>query len=202
MKTLFIVYHDPGVKLGESLVEILALELKAIYRGKLGIKPIRISVLEEGENPFGEDDYIFGLLPFRGGHLHLVETMAKESGSTFLGKIPNEVIVEGIYKEVSQCNEVSILYWPAKRFVEAQREDLNYICEGLRKMGFDGGINLYPIYEEVYRGCIVVTSVFPGRLTLRAREAGARVAVPYLFCAIKEPLIRWLEGNVILTENV
>ena len=194
MPRLIVVYHDPGREEGHALARSLAREAAEA----LGVEwqAIPISVVEEGRQDFRKGDVVAALLPFRGGHWATVREAAVEAGSLAY-RIPVEVAAWGAAEALKRlsCSDVVVLYWPAKRFVEEQREDL----ERLKKLlasATGASVGEARVGELRCGGCTVATSMLPGRLTgFIERECGGR-GIGYL---LEPPEARaavkaWLAG--------
>lgn len=189
---LAIVYHDPGDELGHEMVRGLARKLATI--SGVEVRALPMSFVEETEKPFNEGELVYSLIPFRGGHLATVIEKAGKSGAKYIGKIPLEAIAEGLVEALKGCREASLLYWKAKRFVEEQREDLEFLARSVReRLGIN--VNLETDATKA-SGCIAVLTLLPGRVTRKALDTHGhdKVRMPYLFKAIEEEIVKHVSG--------
>ncbi len=194
MARLIVVYHDPGREEGHGIARSLAAEAGEV----LGVKwqAVPISVVEEGRQDFRRGDTVAALLPFRGGHWATVREAALEAGSRAY-RIPVEVAAWGAAEALrgAGCSEVVVLYWPAKRFVEEQREDLERL-KSLLASATGARVGEARVGELRCGECTVATSMLPGRLTgfiereCKGRGVGYLLEPPAARIAVKS----WLVG--------
>ena len=188
---IVIVYHEPGDPRGVDMVEALASRIGQ----SLGVEAIAVPMkrVEEGEHGFRKGDLVVSLLPARGGHLYTVVEAAREVGALHFGPIPYNVIAQGLARRLSGCSRVSLVYWPAKRFVKEQREDLEAISMELSKL-LGADVRLVEIDRVECSECMAATSLFPGRVSKAISKCGLAKSVGYLFEAIEELLPAWVES--------
>ena len=186
-----LVFHDPGLSEGLKLVEDLVSRLSQQVRFKIIAYPI--SDVERGVAGIEEGDVVFALLPFRGGHLVQVTDYALGRGALGVYKIPLDLIARRVVERLYDCTSVTLLYWRAKRFVEEQEEDLKFIASTIKR-GLGVEVRLASSCEDrVCDGCLVVTSLLPGRLTLEALRSGGEVRVPYLLEILGDDIVAWIK---------
>jgi hypothetical protein len=187
-----LVFHDPGLSEGLKLVEDLVSRLSQQVRFKIIAYPI--SDVERGVAGIEEGDVVFALLPFRGGHLVQVTDYALGRRALGVYKIPLDLIARRVVERLEGCRSATLLYWRAKRFVEEQEEDLKFIASTIkRSLGVE--VRLASSCEDrVCDGCLVVTSLLPGRLTLEALRSGGEVRIPYLLEILGDDVVAWIKG--------
>ncbi|MDM7274929.1 MAG: hypothetical protein P3X22_002230 [Thermoprotei archaeon] len=191
---IVLIYHDPGLSEGHTMMVRMAEKL----RSKLGVdvRAYPISSIEEGSAMVRQGDIVFALLPFRGGHLSTVEEYVNEAKALMAGKIPLEIIAKNVVRRLEGCEKVTVLYWKAKRRVEDQLEDLNFITSRIRELLGNVEVRLALSCNSNCEGCVVVASLLPGRLTVEASSKGLDVRVPYLLALIEDDIISWIEETV------
>lgn len=181
MAGLVLVYHDPGDGEGHSIARRVA-QLAASMAGVEAWRAIPISLVEEGRHGFSKGDLVAALLPFRGGHWATVREEALKAGAVPV-KIPVEVAAApAALRLAPHCGgkrEVAVLYWPAKRFVEEQRRDLEALA-GLIEEAAGCRAVLLSIEEKRCGDLTISTSMLPGRLTRFIREECGGRGVGYL----------------------
>lgn len=181
MASLVLVYHDPGLEEGHSIARRVA-QLAASMSGVKTWRAVPISLVEEGEHGFTEGDLVAALLPFRGGHWTTVREEALKAGATPV-RIPVEAATAPAALRLAPlCNgksEVTVLYWPAKRFVEEQRRDLETLA-GLVEEATGCRAVLLSIKEKRCGDLTLSTSMLPGRLTRFVRDECGGRGIGYL----------------------
>ena len=186
-----LVFHDPGLSEGLKLVEDMVLKLSQQVEFKVLAYPI--SDIERGVAGIEEGDVVFALLPFRGGHLVQVTDYALKKGALGVYKIPLDLIAKRVVERLEGCKSTTLLYWKAKRFIGEQEEDLMFIASTVeRSLGVE--VKLATSCEDsVCDGCLVVTSLLPGRLTLEASRSGGEVRIPYLLEILGDDIVAWIK---------
>ncbi len=192
---LVMVYHDPGDPLGHGMVEALAHE--ASRRLSVPVETVTISKLENGDYSIPEDSMVYALFLARGGHVEVVRDAARSSGALYLGSIPPSLTGEALAAALRGCRSIALIYWPAKRFVERQRRDLEEIKSSLESI-LGAPVYLRNECSECHEDCVVPLVLMPGRLSRRVRrEAGPRARVSHLLPLIREKVLDHIEELVM-----
>lgn len=191
LERLVIAYHEPGDPVGVEMVEALASRLSK--RLGVDVATVPIKDVEEGRHGFRKGDLVVSLLPARGGHMYTVAEAAASAGARHVGPIPTDLMARGMASRLQGCGRVSIIYWPAKRFKEEQREDLEKLASSLsRLLGCEA--RLVEIGSASCDECMAASSLFPGRVSRLIGSCSPARAVPHLFGAIEGLLEEWLEA--------
>lgn len=197
---LILVFHDPGLTEGLKMIEDLVSRLA--HQGKFEVIAYPISDIEREVASIGEGDLVFSLLPFRGGHLMQVIEYASKRGALEVYKLPLHLIARRVVEKLEGCRSVTILYWKAKRFIEEQEEDLRFIASTVEK-SLGGEVKLATRCEDrICDGCVVVTSLLPGRLTVEALKSGGEVRVPFLLEILRDDIVAWIKGYAERLHNL
>ena len=192
---LVIVYHDPGDPLGHGMVEALASE--AGKRLGVPVETVTISRLERGEYRIPQDSVVYALFLARGGHVEVVAEAARSSGSLYLGSIPPRLTAETLATVLGGCRSIALVYWPAKRFVERQRRDLEEIRARLES-ALEVPVVLKRDCRECSEDCVVPLVLMPGRLSRRVREeAGVRARISHLLPLLQERVLAHIEESIV-----
>ncbi len=189
---IIVVFHDPGSSEGLKMIEDLISKVAQDVRFEILAYPI--SYIEKGVADIKNGDLVFALLPFRGGHLIQVVEYAFIRGAFGVYRIPLDLIAKRILERLKGCTSVTLLYWRAKRFVEEQEEDLRFIASVIEE-GLGGKVRFATGCEDhLCSGCLVVTSLLPGRLTLEVLRSGGDVRVPFLLEVLRDDIVAWIKG--------
>ncbi|MEB3862350.1 MAG: hypothetical protein GSR84_09065 [Desulfurococcales archaeon] len=192
---LVIVYHDPGDPLGHGMVEALANE--ASRRLGVPVETVTISKLERGEYRIPRGSMVYALFLARGGHVEVVAEAARASGALYIGSIPPRITGETLATVLGGCRSIALVYWPAKRFVERQRTDLEEIRARLES-ALEVPVVLRRDCSECNEDCVVPLVLMPGRLSRKIRgEVGARARISHLLPLIQEKVLAHIEESIV-----
>ena len=152
---LYLVYHDPG---GDNSK---LKELAAHFRGAALVK-----VSEVGSLRLGSGDAVALLMPMGGGHAREIMAAAASAGARWVGHIPTELTAAAIARAAREagCTSVRLYFWPAKRHLEEQLDDVGRIAAVLTLQGLN-------VVMDGCADCIAPLALLPGRIASEAEEA-------------------------------
>ncbi|MEM4559130.1 MAG: hypothetical protein QW208_04195 [Acidilobaceae archaeon] len=191
---VILIYHDPGLSEGFKLIDDLREDLARELNLEIVAYPI--SSIEDMSADIRSGDLVFSLIPFRGGHYAQIIEYTSSRGARLAGKIPTDIIAKSLVDYLRGCSKVTVLYWKAKRYIEEQLEDLNSICRFIENY-LNVKVAISTGCSEYCDGCIVVSSLLPGRLTVEALGSGYDVRVPYLLATIRDLVVGWIKGYIV-----
>ncbi|MGC9112298.1 hypothetical protein [Acidilobus sp.] len=176
---LYVVYHDPGGD-DSKLVEMV--------RQVEGAHLVKVS--EAASISPSADDNVVLLMPMRGGHSREVMEVVARSGASWRGTIPPELTASAIARAAREagCSSVRLYFWPAKRFLEDQLDDVGRIAAMITLSGLT-------VVSDGCADCIAPLALLPGKIVSEAEEAaracGSRALGPLIDVAFIE-IREWL----------
>jgi len=189
---IILVYHDPGLSEGLKIMRELALTIS--QQVKLKVLTYSIKEIEKKVADIEEDDQVFILIPFRGGHITQIVNYILKKGVTRVYRIPLDFIARRILEKIRDCKTATLIFRKAKRYVEEQEEDINFIKSFLENY-LNVKVKLATsCKDQACEGCIIVASFLPSRLTLEALDSGNEVRVSYLLEVLRDDIIAWIKS--------
>ncbi|GBF09738.1 hypothetical protein apy_14630, partial [Aeropyrum pernix] len=111
--------------------------------------------------------------------------------------IPPSLTARALAPAFKGCRELGIVYWPAKRFKEEQREDLGEIASRLAA-ATGARVELVSISDVKCLECMASSSLLPGRASRAVESCQPSRKVPYLLSELRGLLEEWIEGLAAL----
>ncbi len=200
---LLIVHHKPGRDEGYQIAEAHARSLAKMLG--LPVTPLTIEeFLRTKQAP--KEARVVAYLLLRGDHYDEVLEKTRELGLPFLGAIPLSLTARALCRWAHErgCGgRVRVLYYPARRNVERQKDDLMELARLVRE---ECGAEV--VFERASHGkgrnsdalgggisglgdCVVTLALFPV-----ARGEG------FLLRFVEKELVEWLRGRLGLLDGV
>ncbi len=201
MVSVLLVYHEPGVKGSERLLERLVESLS-----ELGIAA-RLEPLGRGvESKCWGYRNVYLLMMGRGGHWLELRDACGAPAKT----IPAWVTAKSIADLLSArgLRSVLLLYRRAKRNIDVYSRDLAGIGFSLRARGYKVAMIEAGIVERVQIriDAVVPLTLLPGRLLDIAVKAGrlysAAYVAPYFAAYGLEEIVAWISGDVFSRSSI
>ncbi|MET1101489.1 MAG: hypothetical protein ABWW69_03290 [Pyrodictiaceae archaeon] len=123
---LLIVFHEPGKDVGYRVAKVFTSKLEKILQG-VSVVPTYLGRLK---NDIREGDYVFAALLTRGRHYQHVVEISRNNDATFLGKIPNHLVVNSLiyWAQYAKCKRMVIYHRRSSKITYEQDEDLEEVA--------------------------------------------------------------------------
>ncbi|MGC8566116.1 MAG: hypothetical protein ACP5I6_00965 [Caldisphaera sp.] len=185
--SIIIIYHDT-----ENYENYK--ELEEDIKNNLN-NAILIPISEIDKIKLNHDDKVISLIPLRGGHNKSIEQISKKY-NIILYKLPIELILKGIISNLrsNKCDELCIVYWKAKRLVNEQEEDLNYLIENIKNNLKISNVSLD--CNKCYK-CVIALTMLKGKLSenaLKMKEKCNSFVIEDLYSISKSDIINWIKN--------